>query len=593
MFQKDFKNLFQRFYFQSRIAQRVLVVLGAPPFFRLQTFLYLLLFGLLASAQQPGTDPAAAAARQHEERLQQEQIRQQEQIQSRQRDVDIFLQSGIEKSVVEELSDGSCFDVHTIGVEGVTQYPGHKIDALIQSYQQRCLSLNDINRLLKEITTLYIDDGFITSRAFLQPQNLKSGQLTILVVEGTLEALASAEGALEQRQLRWAFPVEIKQLLNLRDLEQGLEHLNRLQQNQAEMDIEPGAQPGESRVLVRNVTAGAFHGGVGINNSGSAATGEWLASAWLSWDNPVRSNDNLYLSISDALDGPDQSKSRSLSLAYSMPYGYGLYSYSASYFEYQQLVQGAAVDFLTRGSSLNHTLNADFTLLRRQRDKVSLSSSITRKQSKNFLEDVFLETSSRVLYLVDLGANYTRPLQRGMLRGSIKWYRSVDWLDATTKLVSAENDFQFDKYTLDVSLNTTLDIFSTPFFYSSSVHLFYSPEIIIASEALSLGSRYTVRGIDEAGLLGYRGGYWRNELTHTYYFTNRGRIDSFVGLDIGASDTPEFPEEGTAWVAGSTVGIRYMHGGFSIDLAYAQALRLPAFIQADQHAVYAGIQLGF
>jgi hypothetical protein len=56
-----------------------------------------------------------------------------------------------------------------------------------------------------------------------------------------------------------------------------------------------------------------------------------------------------------------------------------------------------------------------------------------------------------------------------MIRGSIKWYRSADWLDATTKLVRAENDFQFDKYTLDVSLNTTIDIFSTPFFYSSRV----------------------------------------------------------------------------------------------------------------------------
>src|SRR5690606_38399829 len=137
-----------------------------------------------------------------------------------------------------------------------------------------------------------------------------------------------------------AFPVEINGLLNLRDLEQGLESLNRLQQNQAEMDLEAGTQPGQSRVLVRNNKTAALHGGAGINNSGNAATGEWLASVWLSWDNPARSNDNLYLSIRDALDGPDQSKSRSLSLAYSVPYGYGLYSYSASYFEYQQLVQG-------------------------------------------------------------------------------------------------------------------------------------------------------------------------------------------------------------------------------------------------------------
>jgi len=563
-------------------------------FLRLPALLVAIYLSFIHSsyAQEPNGDPAAIATREHERRLQQEQQRQQDQIQARQPSVDIFLQNKTGPDE-ERIADGRCFDITTIVVEGVTRFPPEKIENISAPYRQRCLNLNDINQLLKEITHLYLNAGFITSRAFLQPQSLKEGRLTILVVEGKLAAIDSLDGSISERQLSWAFPAENTQLLNLRDLEQGLEQLNRLQQNRAEMDIEPGTQAGDSRVIVRNTLRRALHGGAGINNSGSEATGEWLLSGWLSWDNPASINDNLYLSLSDALDAPDQAKSRSYSLAYSIPYGYGLYTYSTNYFEYQQLVRGTAVNFTTSGTSYNQTLNADYTLLRRQRDKLALSSSLTRKQSKNFLEDVFLETSSRVLYLIDLGAVYTRPLERGMLRGTLKWYRSVDWFDATTKIVSAETDFQFDKYTLDVSLNTAIDIFGKPYFYTSSAHLFYSPEKIIASEALSIGGRYTVRGIESEGLFGYRGGYWRNELAYAHNFANRGRLNAFIGLDLGASDTPEIANKGTEWLVGSALGISYSYSSFTVDLTYSKALHLPSFFQGDDQGIYVALQIGF
>lgn len=569
-------------------------LLNAGAFSRPLIFLLAICFSSiqLSYAQESSRDPATVAAREHERRLQQEQQRQQDQIQARQPSSDIFLQPQTE-SEEDVLASGRCFDISTIVVEGVARFPSEKIEDISAPYRQRCLNLNDINQLLKEITHLYMDEGFITSRAFLQPQNLKEGRLTILVVEGKLTAIESRDGSVSDRQLRWAFPTDNTRLLNLRDLEQGLEQLNRLQQNHAEMDIEPGTQPGDSRVVVRNMPRRALNGGAGVDNTGSEATGEWLLSGWLSWDNPASINDNIYLSLSDALDAPDQAKSRSYSLAYSIPYGYGLYTYSTNYFEYQQLVRGTAVNFTTSGTSYNQALSADYTILRRQHDKLALTSSFTRKQSKNFLEDVFLETSSRILYLVDLGAVYTHPLERGMLRGTFKWSRSVNWFDATTKLVNAETDFQFDKYTLDASVNTAVDIFGKSWFYTSSAHLFYSPEHIIASEGLSIGGRYTVRGVESEGLFGYRGGYWRNDLSYPHNFANGSRLETFAGLDLGASDTPEIHNKGTEWLAGSALGIRYSYSSFTVDLTYSKALHVPSFFQGDDQGIYAAMQIGF
>lgn len=541
-------------------------------------------------AQQ--ANPAADAAKEHEKRLQQEELRRQEQLDSQRAISDVFLQPATESDKTTDTLDATCFDIKTINVTGVVSVDKLVIDGIADAYRNQCLGLARINQLIKDISNLYLAKGLVTSRAFLQPQNLADGVLEIWVVEGTLENVESANGSLSERQLQWAFPVEEGKVLNLRDLEQGLEQLNRLQQNKGELDIQPGSQTGRSRVIIRNPELSAWHFGGGLNNSGSKATGELLATAYLSWDNPANVNDNLYLSVSDAIDHDEYAKSKSYAVAYSLPLGYGLYSYSSSYFEYQQLVKGDAVDFITSGNSYNQSFTADYTVWRSQQAKLAVSSSLTRKQSRNYLADVFLDTSSRVLYIVDAGATYTRPLAQGIFRTTFQWYRSVDWFDAKTEIVTAENDYQFNKYTLDISLNTTFALFNKQFSYLSSAYLLYSPKVIIASEALSLGGRYSVRGIEGEGLTGYKGGYWRNEVGYATALLG-GRLNTFLGVDVGQSDTPEIPDSNAEWLAGSVAGFRFSTQRISMDITYAQALHVPEFLRGDTHGLYAALQCNF
>jgi hemolysin activation/secretion protein len=538
-------------------------------------------------------DAAAEAARAHEKRLQEDALRRQKELEARQQSPDVFLQPQIDVSDTDEPDNKTCFNIQHIQVQGVLAFDKKQIDGLIHPYLNQCLGLAEINRLIKSISNLYIAKGWVTSRAFLQPQNLADGTLDILVVEGQLETLESVEGSLTERQLRWAFPVEEGRLLNLRDLEQGLEQLNRLQQNRSELDIQPGSTTGASRALIRNNIASQIHIGAGFNNSGSEATGETLATAYVSWDNPFNSNDNVFLNVSDAISGEDPAKSRSYSMAYSVPYGYALFSYSGSYFEYEQLVKGVAVDFLTSGSSANHTLNLDYMLYRGQRDKLALGLGFTRKQSKNYLEDVFLDTSSRILYLWDFGPTYTRPLANGLFNTSVKWYRSVNWGDAKTELVSAENDFQFNKYTLDSNLTLNFNVFDQQFSYQTSAYLFYSPEAIIASEALSLGGRYSIRGVEGEGLFGYRGGYWRNQIALVHPFKFGGRMDIYAGVDVGQSDTPDNPDINNETLVGSAVGVVLSAAGVNLDIAYARALKVPDYLQGAEHGIYASLQANF
>lgn len=555
----------------------------------------LLAFPYNSFSQTLNEDPAERAAREHEQRLKQEELRREEELRRNRQETDIFLQPDQpdEDAWVGE-DEARCFDIDDISVEGVTLFSSDKIAAVTDPYLGQCLGIKEFNEIVKKISNLYLAQGYVTSRAYVQPQNLKDGLLEVLVVEGRLESLvpADADGeGLSDRQLRWAFPADSNEPLNLRDLEQGLENLNRLSQNHASMDLEPGQQPGYTRVVVKNQRSRGLTGGVGVNNSGSEATGETLGSVHASWDNPTGSNDNVYLSLSHALDAPSLSKSESYSLSYTIPHNYLLYRLSVSSFDYQQLVQGSAVDFITSGSSASQSLSVDYLIYRGQKDKFTIASSLTRKDSKNYLEDVFLETSSRTLYLAKLGVKYTRHLEQGVLRGELDWTRSEGWFDATEKLVSAELDFQFDKFSTDITLSKPLFKNARGWNYQSSLSLFYTPDDIIASEALSLGSQYTVRGLEGGGLMGYSGGYWRNEISKNIPLFESGQLTLMTGIDIGNTDTPEYAEHNREWLAGVVASLAFYSKRFTANVTYAKGLRSPDYIPYDESSIYASLQV--
>jgi len=74
-----------------------------------------------------------------------------------------------------------CFEINSIDVKGVVSISNVKLEKTLLKYNSRCLSLAHINELLKAITGLYFDRGYVTSRAYLPKQDLSTGTLTIRV----------------------------------------------------------------------------------------------------------------------------------------------------------------------------------------------------------------------------------------------------------------------------------------------------------------------------------------------------------------------------------------------------------------------------
>ncbi|MGE8454161.1 MAG: POTRA domain-containing protein, partial [Pseudomonadales bacterium] len=118
----------------------------------------------------------------------------------------------------------------------------------------RCLRDAGINLVMKRVQDAIVAQGYVTTQVRVAQQDLGSGTLALTVVPGRVRAVRFSEDS-SPRATRWnALPVRAGDVLNLRDIEQGLENFKRVPTADADIRIEPvdeiGAAPGDSDLLI-------------------------------------------------------------------------------------------------------------------------------------------------------------------------------------------------------------------------------------------------------------------------------------------------------------------------------------------------------
>ncbi|MBY3575194.1 ShlB/FhaC/HecB family hemolysin secretion/activation protein, partial [Rhizobium laguerreae] len=142
--------------------------------------------------------------------------------------------------------NGACFDIMRVEIDGATLLSAQDIGKVTAPYGNRCVGLAEINAVLRDVTHLYIDHGYVTSRAYVPQQDIRKTRiLRLLVVEGTLSDIYfNGQKVAGSGSLATAFPGLIGRVVNIRDIEQGLDQMNRLQANDAKSAMLPGPKDG-------------------------------------------------------------------------------------------------------------------------------------------------------------------------------------------------------------------------------------------------------------------------------------------------------------------------------------------------------------
>ena len=450
-----------------------------------------------------------------------------------------------------------------------------------------CLGTNGINAVMARLQNAIVAKGFITTRVSASSQDLTSGELAFTVVPGHVRHIRFADNA-DNRGTAWnALPINEGDLLNLRDIEQGLENFKRVPTAQADIKIVPteedATQPGDSDLVITYRQAFPFRLAVSVDDSGSDATGKYQGTVTLSYDNWWTLNDLFYASVSRDLGGGIDGAhgSSSYTVHYSVPFGYWTLGMTTSGNDYFQTVAGAYQTYEYRGKSDSTDIKLSRIVYRDAARKTSVSIKGFLRNSSNYIDDAEVEVQRRRTAGWELGLAHREFIGNGALDVNLAYKRGTGAFSSMTapEELFGEGTSRFSLATADVFFNMPFNV-NAPWGpqalrYSLNARGQWNGTPLTSQDRFSIGGRYTVRGFDgEMTLMAERGWFVRNELAAALGSSGQ---EVYLGLDYGEVAGPSAQYLLGRRLAGTVVGLRgaMANGRLSYDIFAGTPLSKP------------------
>ncbi|UUN91469.1 ShlB/FhaC/HecB family hemolysin secretion/activation protein [Pseudomonas extremorientalis] len=494
--------------------------------------------------------------------------------------------------------DTRCFPIKDIELKGADSLSGADRTRLLKPYIGQCLGVAQLNELLKVITDYYIAKGRVTSRAYLPQQDLSSGHLQVLVVEGKLEGLKGAQGStVTDRELAMAFPGKVGEALNLREVEQLVDQLSRLPSRQAQMELTPGSQIGGSEVLVKNTPQKPWRASLSRNNDGQKSTGEQQWGAGLEWDSPLGLADQLILRGGHDAISDHQKTSKNSMLYYNVPWGWWNFSYTYSESDYRTPGDLDGYKYKQTGDSQNHQLRAERVVHRDDVSKTSVNVGLTHLRTNNYFNDERLDVSSNRLSEFQVGINHGRRIGSAFVNLDVGMQNGTGAFDA-------QKDDQerirgnltptprYRKYTATLSYLQPFTLWGESLSFSSLATGQRSEDVLYPAQRMSLGGSYSVRGFKDQQLTGDSGGYWRNEVRWARPVTLDWMRPAFaeygasVGYDQGVIRHDRYNDEQHGRVSSNSLELFARGKNVSTSVTFAHSLERPGVMTEREAPIY-------
>lgn len=452
--------------------------------------------------------------------------------------------------------ESPCFIIKKIVLQGADSEQFQWALSPVIDAEGHCLGGQGIMLVISKVQNAILAKGFVTTRVMAQEQDLSKGTLTLTLQPGRIARIRFEEPVSWRGRLWNAIPASSGDILNLRDVEQGLENFKRVPSAKADIKIIPGEQESTSDLLVNWQESRPFRLTLGLDDSGSESTGRYLGSATLAIDAPFSQNDLFYANIGEDMFEHGPYGNRSHALNYFIPVGYWALSASYNDYTYHQNIPNANEVLSYHGKSENMLFTLSRLLFRDQSNKTTLNMRTYRRYSSNSVNGIEIEQQRRRTAGWELGLNQRSYFGNTTLDANISWRRGTGAFGATPAPEEATHSGSARAGILlsDISLNQPFSLAEQPLRYYTSLRGQWSTSPLTPQERLAIAGRYTVRGFDgEQMLSGEKGLIWRNELGWNVF--SKGH-EIYLAADYGRVDGP-----GTRYLvghqlAGAALGIR-------------------------------------
>lgn len=456
----------------------------------------------------------------------------------------------------------------------------------------RCLGTEGINVVMKRVQNAIIARGYVTTRVLSAPQDLNTGTLTLSVVPGRFREAVFSEADARHPVLANALPIRSGGLLNLRDIEQGLENLQRVPTVSADIKIAPadgeGAAPGQSDLQIDWKQRSPVRASVTLDDAGSQGTGKLQANATLSLDNPLGLNELFYVSAGRSVFNGQGKDTSSWTAHYDVPYGYWLFGATASAYDYRQTVVGAYESYDYSGRSGNAEARVDRLLLRNAKTKLGIYGRGWQRTSKNYIDDTEIEVQRRRTSGWELGLTHKQFIGAATLDTTLAYRRGTgafhalrspeEMAQAWDPTLPLEGTSRMKVITADAQFSVPFQLGKQRLRYTAAWRAQWNRTPLSPQDRFAIGGRYTVRGFDgESSLSGERGWSLRNDLS----LGMGGGQEFYIAADYGRIGGPSAQWQSGRDLAGMALGLRGGWQQLSWDGFVGSALHKPANFPTD------------
>lgn len=482
-----------------------------------------------------------------------------------------------------------CFDIKTITLTGKDSEKFQWLTNNLESFTTTCLGVKSVQALQLNLNNRLLAAGYATSRVSLPNQKMSSGELKLDLHVGYIDSFRLEDSKeLDWFTMPWAtwrnaVPISEGDILNIRDLDQGLEQLKRLPSQEVEIVIEPADQENSSTLVIKRQQERRVRGQLSLDNAGSSSLGREHGQFGLSVDAPLGLNDQLYLNLGSNINhASEDHRNQSASAYYSIPFGYNTFSTSYNYSRFGQIVQGTTVQFLSSGYSQNLEAKLHRTVMRDATSKLGVFGAISTRRAHSYLDDVELVVQQRQNTAVELGITYTKKWQSTNLNLELSNSRGVSWFQAEPRFFEVSD---FEQPTTrpniwrgNVELSFAIPYWDNTLRYNTRLQWQTSPKMALSLDQFSIGSRYSVRGFDGDVILQGESGYsLRNELTMRGFGVANDQlyIAPYIALDVGHIWGPSVNGSPYNTLAGVAFGLTAQSKYLSADIALGTPLYKP------------------
>lgn len=468
-----------------------------------------------------------------------------------------------------------CFQIDEV-VLGKDFLDDRGLNKIKKQVAGKCLGMNGLKKAAVLFQDYYINAGYITTRVEIPSQDLLTKKLNLTVMPGKISEIIIVDNDIS----KWVLPFSEGDILNIRDVEQGLENIQRTPDVDVKINIVPGQKNGTSNLVINTQRKTTWSVRASYNNYGDDSTGNQLIGGVGYLYNATRLSDLFYL----AGTGSQTGGYKNASAYYSVPFGYTDLSLFYSKSKSTQGIDVGAYTFDYVGETEYFSLKSNRMLYRNVNSKLSASAELIRRKYDYTLGGTELVLQKRDMGNIRLGLNYKRNFTGAALDSTLTWQRftkafgGTDTPDMRTGTVSKKSQI----VNLNVNYVKWLTMLPVNAYYELNFGAQYSPDNLTLQDQFTIGDRWSVRGFQNSdGIYGNKGFFIQNTLNVVTGFDG---ITPYVGTDYGQiiGTLPSQDLSGKK-IIGGILGVKGVIKAVEYDASLSAPLLYPDDLDVDKY----------